>query len=880
MNTRLKKKSQVIFVVMMALLLILVLQGCKSSTTTEETDTDTVGTVQPVESAEDTATVQTTLATQPTTQAGDTPPPPVPSDTVVESNVATAPYTELMTDPITTPMTDPITEPVTEPEEANPPEPAVLLDRTGWSATSPSPAYDAPNAIENIFDGDAATNWMSVQLKWLSFDHHELVVIFPETTTVSVLELLPRQEDANGRFQQIRIMASATADGNDFVLIRDGIAFQDVENDASSQLVSLEANISVRRIKIVVTAGMWTFASLAEFNAYGHDGSLEDKTSDFFGDPKPETKPAETEPIPPLETGTARLFALAPEPNSLMQSFVIRTENGKLIVIDGGIEGEGQNAKAYMPAALRAIAGVGQTDLVEVEAWILSHAHLDHYGELTKTLTEYANDENFVIKQFIFDFPDFGSTEYPTAHSGQSYLDLLKNAMNAFAEARELPITNGSTYYDDVNGAFANAASIAEGCELEIDGIRLEFLQTWRKEDGTNINNNSLVMRAWVEGQSILFLQDTAVERGMTLVDTYGDAIKSDIVQMAHHGQGGVDKAAYDAIAAKVRIWNTPIWVWNDPGRYEIGATREWVHGGEEFTASSEWDIVTCLYEKYPTTPTSMSSWAAVLAYQSIPLPYTSVATAPNYNAPEDDTDTPAGPDYKSENPVNFVGTFTNFDTMTELDATAAPDGTTSGDFYLYDSAATSVSLAAGKGYNGSNALQITTTSNANQVMHLYATDENKNVTDYPYTKYLRVWVDFTGLDFRKASFGLINEKGEIFRTDEKDFEYPPLYCLPEGETKWQILTIGEDGCFGQAQGPSVLNFKGWLAFSTSDFLYKTDSGNGESVKGDSFGGTTISGLYFYWSYAQNADHTGKSFYLDEIQLVKDYTVFEDYTID
>ena len=83
------------------------------------------------------------------------------------------------------------------------------------------------------------------------------------------------------------------------------------------------------------------------------------------------------EPEPPAPSPVA-LYQLAPEKNSLLQSYVIKTENGKLIVIDGGVDGAGKDHPAYMPAALRAIAGVGEGDYFEVEAWFLSHAHKDH----------------------------------------------------------------------------------------------------------------------------------------------------------------------------------------------------------------------------------------------------------------------------------------------------------------------------------------------------------------------------------------------------------------------------------------------------------------------------------------------------------------------
>ena len=49
-----------------------------------------------------------------------------------------------------------------------------------------------------------------------------------------------------------------------------------------------------------------------------------------------ETTEEVTEPSPVV------LYQLVPEKNSLMQSYVIKTANGKLIVIDGGIDGEGK----------------------------------------------------------------------------------------------------------------------------------------------------------------------------------------------------------------------------------------------------------------------------------------------------------------------------------------------------------------------------------------------------------------------------------------------------------------------------------------------------------------------------------------------------------
>ncbi len=322
------------------------------------------------------------------------------------------------------------------------------------------------------------------------------------------------------------------------------------------------------------------------------------------------------------EAGKARLYCLMPQANSLMQSFVLRTEHGKLIVLDGGVDSAGKDEAAYMPAALRAIAGVGQNDYVEVEAWFLSHAHKDHFRELSKTLTEYYNDENFFVKNFYFDFPNFNTEEYPYDTGDDAYLEVLSLSMDLYAEARNIPVV-GDSYYDDLNGAVINADTIANGsADMEIDGVRIEFLQTWDISNGTDINDNSLIMRMWIDGQSVLFLSDAHTAAGESLLKKYGLKLQSDIVQMAHHGQRGVGKEVYDAVDAKVRIWNTPLWVWNNTTDYEIGTTRSWVNGGKDFTVGGKRDIVCCLYKKYPSNRTSVEAWKKVVNGMSIPLPY------------------------------------------------------------------------------------------------------------------------------------------------------------------------------------------------------------------------------------------------------------------
>ena len=100
------------------------------------------------------------------------------------------------------------------------------------------------------------------------------------------------------------------------------------------------------------------------------------------------------------------------------------------------------------------------------------------------------------------------------------------------------------------------------------------------------VNNSSVVFRLTVDkGRSVLFTGDLGEEAGDTLLKALPpEDIRADVVQMAHHGQYGVNKAFYAAVAPRVCLWPTPNWLWeNDSGGgrnsgpWQTLETRRWV---------------------------------------------------------------------------------------------------------------------------------------------------------------------------------------------------------------------------------------------------------------------------------------------------------------
>lgn len=252
------------------------------------------------------------------------------------------------------------------------------------------------------------------------------------------------------------------------------------------------------------------------------------------------------------------LYQLTPSNDTLCMSYVIKTKNNKIIVIDGG----GIEYPGYLYSKLQEISG---SETPVVETWFLTHMHTDHVNEFINDINN--EKKPITVKKVYYNFPSRNYMQKKEAGEYYYLYDQLQAACD---------IVNGEGSF--VN---SNAKNIFEGDKLSIDGIDIDVIMAVTDEETIekDINDTSLILRLNIEGQSVLFLADANIREGDRLLAKYGSELKSDIVQMAHHGQNGVTEAVYQAIQPTMCLWPCPDWVYNNTnGNLKTLFVRRWMY--------------------------------------------------------------------------------------------------------------------------------------------------------------------------------------------------------------------------------------------------------------------------------------------------------------
>ncbi len=188
--------------------------------------------------------------------------------------------------------------------------------------------------------------------------------------------------------------------------------------------------------------------------------------------------------------------------------YLIQTNGGKLIAIDGGAA---EDAESFIELIEQTGKGSAEVDL-----WIITHPHGDHYYALLEIAKNPALASRVHIKRVLYHFPE----EF-----------VANNKVGT-------DVAEGNANMDLICRTFGAEAYLPKVDEhLTVDSVDLHFLYT--PTDCSILNNpNQLSLIFTVQGakKKVLFTGDAFPRNLYIALWRYGNGLQCDILQMPHHG--------------------------------------------------------------------------------------------------------------------------------------------------------------------------------------------------------------------------------------------------------------------------------------------------------------------------------------------------------
>ncbi|MBQ9080141.1 MAG: MBL fold metallo-hydrolase [Clostridia bacterium] len=216
--------------------------------------------------------------------------------------------------------------------------------------------------------------------------------------------------------------------------------------------------------------------------------------------------------------------------------YIVTLEDGSFILFDGGGRAGGiDHVRLYN---LLNKLNERPDGKIVIAAWILTHSHQDHYVVFSNFCNTYGS--KVTIEQHISNVPDTTvryNSGNPGGHMEDGTFDKAKESVGGFTCVK--PYT---------------------GMKFWVRNAEIDVLYTHEAlypEKLRIFNNSTMVLRMTIGGQTVMWLGDIQNEGSNVICDMYGDMIKSDIVQVSHHGSTGATKELYKLVDPAVAFWPT-----------------------------------------------------------------------------------------------------------------------------------------------------------------------------------------------------------------------------------------------------------------------------------------------------------------------------------
>ena len=210
-------------------------------------------------------------------------------------------------------------------------------------------------------------------------------------------------------------------------------------------------------------------------------------------------------------------------------SLVVTLPDGRFVIIDGGYSADADGLYNYLSDRnLR-------EDGIVIAAWILTHGHADHIGCFEAFLKRYGDKVN--CQALVSNALPSGVKMSSENNTGA--LNQMPAYCNLFASKPVYikPHTGQTLWFGDLS---------------------MEVLMTHEEcypMGVSYLNETSMVFRLHLGGQSILVTGDAELLEVTLLNSLWGKTLKSDILQINHHGYSDIAESFFGNVSAEYAIW-------------------------------------------------------------------------------------------------------------------------------------------------------------------------------------------------------------------------------------------------------------------------------------------------------------------------------------
>lgn len=215
-------------------------------------------------------------------------------------------------------------------------------------------------------------------------------------------------------------------------------------------------------------------------------------------------------------------------------NLVFQLEDGSFVIIDGGRNFDAD--RAFLLNYLKTNAPAGTKPQV---TWMFTHIHSDHTALATKFIEENKNE--FDLNLVCWNMPDFATMT--CGESTENALKLYTNLQSAITNA--FPNTNYYVFHS--------------GEKMYLPGCEIVFLMTpedYYPKAFDSFNDTSCAWKMTLSGKTFMIFGDCTTGVNNQTLKCYDTYLKSDVMQVPHHGAGCASLALYKAVDPDICIWS------------------------------------------------------------------------------------------------------------------------------------------------------------------------------------------------------------------------------------------------------------------------------------------------------------------------------------